>query len=114
MTEYQNHFAKGSGTTEGGVFVPETICVNRFDSSDKVSSAFFLGDDIVGHFQFLFYEGTSFSGRKFSKHNHLSELMLSCLLTDFDCSSVSVKLTHECNISSDMHLVVFQARTMQP
>ena len=60
------------------------------------------------------YEGTSFSGKKCSKDDHLSALMLSCLLTDFDYSSVTVKLTHKCSISFGVHSVVFQARKVQP
>ncbi len=70
----------------------------------------FSWENLQGWSSFPNYEGTSFSGKKCSKDIHLSALMLSCLLTDFDYSSNTVKLTHKYNISSGVYLGFFQAK----
>ncbi len=88
-----------------------------YDVYDVERDGFKVAVDRDGHVlsELVPYEGTSFSGRKCFKRDHLSTLMLSCLLTEFDGSSVTVKFTHnKCNISSDVHLVVFQAGIVKP
>ncbi len=60
------------------------------------------------------YEGTSFSGKKCSKDDHLFCSNVIMFVDRFDCSSITVKLTHKYDISSGVHLVFFQARVVQP